>query len=202
MKIFCIGYNKTGTTSLSKIFENNNFLVAPQQPFEYNLESFFYGNYSTYINMIKNDYYDCNLFQDVPFSLPNFYKELDAEFKNSKFILTIRDSEEVWYNSLINFYKKIFINFNQPKKIDGYVYKGILFKILTEVYGAPKTNPYDIDILKKSYLKHNEDVREYFKNRNNLLVVNLKDVNLIDNLEKFLNIKMSNREIPHLNKTK
>lgn len=41
MKIFCIGYNKTGTTSLSKLMENNNIRCAPQKPFEYNLESFF-----------------------------------------------------------------------------------------------------------------------------------------------------------------
>ena len=45
MKIFCIGYNKTGTTSLSKLMENNNIRCAPQKPFEYNLESFFYENY-------------------------------------------------------------------------------------------------------------------------------------------------------------
>lgn len=202
MKVFCIGYNKTGTTSLSKIFENNNFSVAPQIPFEYNLESYFYGNYSTYINMIKNDYYDYSVFQDVPFSLPNFYEELDTEFKNSKFILTIRDTEHDWYDSLIRFYKKNFFNFNQPKKIGGYVYEGILFKLLTEIYGAPKTNPYDVDSLKKSYVQHNESVYQYFKDKNNLLVINLKDKNIIDKLEKFLDIKFNNREIPHLNRTK
>ena len=29
-KVFCIGMNKTGTTTMSKIFKNLNFRVAPQ----------------------------------------------------------------------------------------------------------------------------------------------------------------------------
>jgi len=53
MKVFGIGFNKTGTSSLSQIFVNNNFKVAPQNPFEYNLESYFYKNYSTFTEMIK-----------------------------------------------------------------------------------------------------------------------------------------------------
>lgn len=116
MKIFGIGYNKTGTTSLSSIMNNNNISTCPQKPFECNLESYFYGNYDTITKMIKNDYYDYTFFQDVPFSLPNFYKTMDCEFPNSKFILTIRDNENEWYNSLIRFYKKLFLNFHNPKK--------------------------------------------------------------------------------------
>lgn len=153
--------------------------------------------------MIKNDYYEYSFFQDVPFSLPKFYKVLDKEFKNSKFILTIRDNENEWYDSLIRFYKKIFINFYNPKKISGYVYEGILFKILTKVYMAPKVNPYCESSLKKSYLNHIENVKEYFKYREkDLLVLNLKDGELITKLENFLEIKFNNKNIPHLNKTK
>lgn len=202
MKIFCIGYNKTGTSSLSKIMDNNNITTAPQIPFEYNLESFFYGNYSTFIKMIKNDYFEYPFFQDVPFSLPNFYKILDKEFEDSKFILTIRDDENEWYDSLIRFYKKLFMNFYNPKNIDGYVYKGIVFKVLTEVYEAPKTNPYCEKMLKQSYLKHIHNVKEYFKGReDDLLILNLKDKELIKKMENFLEIKLNNKEIPHLNRT-
>jgi len=202
MKIFGIGYNKTGTTSLSKLMTSNNISVAEQKPFEYNLESYFYGNYNTFTNMIKDDYYDITFFQDVPFSLPSLYKFLDKEFPNSKFILTIRDDENVWYDSLIRFYKKLFINFANPKKIGGYVYEGILFKILTKVYGTPKHDPYNENILKNSYLKHISDVKEYFKNTNRLLVINLKDDDTIEKLENFLNIEFKDKTIPHLNKSK
>ena len=202
MRVFGIGYNKTGTTSLSKIFENNNFSVAPQHPFECNLESFFYGNYSTFTNMIKNDYFEYTLFQDVPFSFPKFYEVLDQEFENSKFILTIRDNEDVWYNSLINYYKKIFPNFHRPKIIAGYVYEGVLFKILTRVWGGSVDDPYDENLLKNSYLQHIEDVKKYFESKNNLLILNLNEKDTIDKLEVFLGIKLKIREIPHLNRTK
>jgi hypothetical protein len=202
MKIFAIGYNKTGTTSLSKIMDNNNIFTAPQRPFECNLESYFYGNYSTYVEMVKNDYYEYSFFQDVPFSLPNFYKVLDEEFKNSKFILTVRDNEDQWYDSLIRFYKKGFPNFYNPKKINGYIYEGLLFKFLTKGYGSPKTNPYCESSLKKSYLEHIKNVQDYFKNREkDLLVINLKDDDLLLKLENFLQIKFINNEVPHLNRT-
>lgn len=202
MKIFCIGYNKTGTTSLSELMRMNNISVAPQKPFEYNLESFFYKNFSTYIQMIKDDYYEYTFFQDVPFSLPDFYKVLDKEFPDSKFILTIRDNEDVWYNSLIRFYKKNFPNFYNPKKISGYIYEGWIFKILTFGYGAPKTNPYSESCLKQSYLKHISEVKKYFDNKNNLLIVNLKDVDLVNKLENFLDFELRYKSIPKLNSTK
>jgi len=201
MKIFCVGYNKTGTTSLSTIMSNNNISVAPQKPFEFNLESYFYDNYSTFTNMIKEDYYDINFFQDAPFSLPNMYKFLDKEFPNSKFILTIRDNENEWYDSLIRFYKQVFINFINPKKVSGYVYDGIFFKILTKAWGTPKYDPYNEQILKNSYLKHNQDVENYFKNTNKLLKINLKDKDLIEKIENFLELKFKDKNIPHLNKS-
>ena len=201
MKIFCVGYNKTGTTSLSTIMSNNNIPVAPQKPFEYNLESYFHDNYSTFVKMIKNDYYEYSFFQDVPFSLPNFYKVLDKEFENAKFILTVRDTKDEWYTSLIRFYKKMFLNFYNPKSIDGYVYEGVIFKILTKAWGTPKYDPYNEQILKNSYLKHNQDVENYFKNTNKLLKINLKDKDLIEKIENFLELKFKDKNIPHLNKS-
>lgn len=201
MKIFCIGYNKTGTTSLSEFMRVNNISVAPQLPFEYNLESYFYKNYSTFVQMIKEDYFDYTFFQDVPFSLPEFYKIMDKEFENSKFILTIRDDEDVWYNSLIKFYKKNFPDFYSPKKIAGYVYEGWIFKILTSVYGAPKTNPYDEKSLKRSYSKHIDDVKKYFVGKDNLLILNLKDKDVITKLENFLEVEFEHKNMPKLNST-
>jgi len=151
--------------------------------------------------MIKNDYYSYTFFQDVPFSLPNFYKTLDIEFPNSKFVLTIRDNEDEWYQSLIRFYKKIFINFKQPELINGYVYQGIIFKILTKAYNSPKTHPYDEISLKNAYKNHIKEATEYFTDKDNLLIVNLKDSNIIHKIENFLNIEFKNKGIPHLNKS-
>jgi hypothetical protein len=201
MKIFCIGYNKTGTSSLSEIFFQNGFSVAPQQPFECNMESYYFDSYDTIVKMIKNDYYQYSFFQDVPFSMPNFYKTLYENFPHAKFILSVRDDEKVWYQSLVKFHKKVFKNFKNPTEIS-WTYRGWVFKMLTQSYGAPKYNPYDYNYLTKSYLKHIEDVENFFKDKKNSLIkINLKDPNLIDKLETFLDVGFENRKVPHLNKS-
>ena len=108
MKIFCIGFNKTGTTSLQRLLLDEGFIDSRQEHFEQNLDSYVLKNYSTYTGIIKTCYSTSNIFQDIPFSLPNFYKELYKEFPEAYYILTVRDSSEVWYNSLDRFYKKSF----------------------------------------------------------------------------------------------
>lgn len=200
MKVFCIGFNKTGTTSLSEIFSNNLFLVSPQTPFEYNTYSYIYGNPLTIIEMIKNDYFEYSFFQDVPFSLPNFYEHLFTHFPSAKFILTVRDNENVWYQSLVRSHKR-FPNFKNPKKIQ-YVYEGWTHKIQTDGYGAPVYDPYNYDILTSAYTKHIKDVENFFSDKpNKLLKVNLKEKDLILKLENFLEVPFTNRTVPHLNKT-
>lgn len=201
MKIFCIGYNKTGTTSLTEFFTQNGYLISPQIPFEYNLNSYFYKNYSTFINMIKEDYYDKTFFQDVPFSLPDFYKILDSEFEDSKFILTIRNDENDWYNSLVRYHKQKFTNFYNPHNIM-YIYQGCITKILNNAYGSPKHDPYNPEILKQSYVKHIKDVTEYFsKKSNKLLILNL-EIDKVSKLENFLDIKFTLDKFPKINISK
>ena len=48
MKIFCIGFNKTGTTSLQDLLHSEGLNSGDQQIFEYNLNSYRFGNYSTF----------------------------------------------------------------------------------------------------------------------------------------------------------
>jgi hypothetical protein len=200
MKIFCIGYNKTGTTSLTEFMRINGFLIAPQTPFEYNLNSYIYGNNSTFIEMIKNDYYNYTFFQDVPFSLPNFYKTLDQEFENSKYILTVRNNPDQWYNSLISYHKSKFENFKNPSQIQ-YVYHGWVNQILTNVYKSPKYDPYNEKHLKKSYSDHINSVKEYFKDKKDkLLILNL-ETDSPKILQNFLGVKLSYQDFPHINKS-
>lgn len=201
MKIFCIGFNKTGTTSLKNFFDNNNFLTAPVHPFELRMDHYYTNNYKEIIKLINQKYSNFSFFKDVPFSCPNFYKSLDEEFKNSKFILTIRDSEDEWYNSLIRFHKK----FGDINKVSKFIYvkPGWMINFLNNCYGSTKESPYDEKILKNSYLKHIEDVKEYFKDReNDLLIINLKDKDVINKIENFLNVELSYKKMPHINKSK
>lgn len=195
-KVFGIGFNKTATTSLSLLLGSNGFNVAPQKPFEYNMESYYYCR-NTLIEMINNDYNHFNFFQDIPFSLPDFYRDLDKSFPDAKFILTVRDNDSQWYNSLVNMHRRKFTHFDNPKKIT-MKYEGWLYNYLTRCYGSPEDNPYCEVSLKSAYNKHISDVIKYFEGREDkLLVCNIKDEDLIDKLESFLERPLHNKYIPH-----
>jgi len=106
-KIFCIGRNKTGTTSMAAIFRLLKITVGYQRKAELLAKKVLEGDYREFFKYVK---YEGVAFQDIPFSLPHIYKVLDENFPNSKFILTIRDSPEVWYNSLTKYHANIFGN--------------------------------------------------------------------------------------------
>lgn len=210
-KIFCIGFNKTGTTSLKDLFSNNGFKVAPERVFESNLNSYKFGDPSTYINMIKEDYSHCTFFQDVPFSLPNFYKSLYQEFPDSYFILSTRNTPEIWYNSLLNFHKKAFGPKYKTPWLNSYCYQGWMFDYICQLHysqpntndlGSPKSDPYNKTILIESYNNHNNGVKEFFKGKDNLIEINLSIPKDLNKLQNFLNIKFTNTSFPHSNKSK
>jgi sugar O-acyltransferase (sialic acid O-acetyltransferase NeuD family) len=202
MKIFCIGFNKTGTTSLTSFFRDNGYLVAPETPFELELDSYLSGDFKSISNKIQKEYKEYNFFQDVPFSFPELYKHLFEEFPDSKFILSVRDDEEQWHNSLISYHTKLFGNLEEPAKIN-YLKDNWLFSILTQVYKSPPSNPYDFSSLTQTYLKHNQDARKFFKDvPERFLEINIKEENVVEKIEKFIGVTFEHRNMPHLNQTK
>jgi len=102
-KIFGIGNNKTGTTSLKAAMGELGFIVGHQRPAEKLMEDWAKRDFSPIISYCKSGQF----FQDVPFSKPYTYVVLDHEFPGSKFILTVRGSPEQWYNSLTEFHAKL-----------------------------------------------------------------------------------------------
>ncbi len=202
-KIFCIGRNKTGTTSMSQLFNNLGYRVASQRPAELLIEDWQKGDFAKIIRFAK---YRGEVFQDIPFSLPGTYKILDEEFKNAKFILTVRDSPDEWYSSLINFHSKVFGNGSIPQKTDllnaSYIYPGWAWKAFRCIYDTPEEDLYNKEILINSYINYNNDVQEYFKDKpNQLIVINLKDEDTNAKLRDFLALESPIQEIPWENRT-
>lgn len=201
-KIFCIGFNKTGTTSISSLFSNLGYDVAPQHVFEPLLKEVMKGDFKRLIKYVK---YKGVVFQDVPFSVPNIYKILDREFPNSKFILTVRDNSDIWYSSIVNFHSKKIGNGNIPTVSDlatfNYIYEGWILDAMRFVFNTSESDIYNAEQLKRVYENHNRDVIKYFSNDEKLLVVNLKDPNVLKSIQAFLGIEKTELEIPWKKKT-
>jgi hypothetical protein len=203
-KIFIVGRNKTGTTSMKKAFEDLGFVVGEKLVSDYLTDKYFLtGNYSKLIRFIDT----AEVFQDVPFSLCEFLPVLDKNFPGSKFILTVRDNELQWYNSLVKFHSKRYgkngdiPSFSDLESQEKYAGSGFLINVM-RVHGTPKNNPYSKDIMCAHYNRHNEYVVEYFKRRPGvLLVVNLSDQGAYKSFLEFIGVDSDFKSFPWENQT-
>ena len=203
MKVFCIGRNKTGTTSLELALKELGYKMGSQTQGEMLIRQWKDNNFSPIIELAKT----ADAFQDIPFSYDNTYKHLDLAFPNSKFILSVRNSPEEWYNSLVRFHSKLFGNGNIPTsknlKNASYRWKGWIYETMSNLYHTPENDPYNKEILINHYINYNKEVINYFKDRpDDLLVINLKDENSYLDFCKFLNEEPKRNNFPHLNKSK
>lgn len=147
-------------------------------------------------------------FQDIPFSLPRTYGVLDEAFPDARFILTVRDSEEQWFSSLVKFHTKLFSSdpARPPTEQDlansVYRYRGFTLDAMKAVYGYPDVGLYDADFYKNLYRGHIEQVTRHFKGTSRLLVLNVSDQNAYRSLAQFLAIDVSKDHVfPWKNKT-
>jgi Sulfotransferase domain len=201
-KVFCIGQNKTGTTSMAAILANAGFRVAPQQPAEKMLNDWKKRNFRNIIEFCKK--YDA--FQDVPFSFDYTFQALDGAFPKSKFILTVRDSTEQWYESTVRFHSKR-LGLNEIPTArhlmeDPGVWKGWVWEAFKANYGVREGNPFDREILCHHYEEYNHRVCKYFENRSeDFLIINLSNSDASRQLSSFLCIPQQIVSILHLNKS-
>lgn len=200
MKIFCIGCNKTGTTSLYDEFQRNGYSMGNQKEAEYLLNDYVTGNFEKIIKYCES----ADVFQDVPFSFQNTYKYLDEAYPNSKFILSVRNTAEEWYDSLVYFHlyrhNRGTIPTAEQLQTNPYIYRGWMWEVMNGVYGTTEKDPYDKQTLINYYNKHNEDTIEYFKHRpNDFIKINLADFNSYNTFKKFMGIENEFKSFPHSN---
>lgn len=201
-KVFCIGLNKTGTTSLNRFMEVNGFKCGNQSEGELLIGEYAKSNWKPILAFCKT----AEFFQDLPFSAPRTAKVLLEKFPKAIFILTERSSPEIWYDSLCNFHKKYFKasglmpNSVELKQSD-YRYPGFAWDANRALYKSPEDDPYSKEILIESYIKHSAEVRTLFKGRSNLLTLSIEDSKAVSKLEAFLKIESKIKDMPWLNKT-
>ena len=205
-KVFCIGMLKTGTTSMETLFKQLGYDVGDQGAAERQMKNWARRNWLPLLEYCKKS----QAFQDVPFAFPMTYVALDAYFPKSKFILTVREDEDIWYSSYIRFTKKIIAErFGIPleqalqvanvKRYD-YRYAGYLFEVQRCCFGVGEDEIYDAEIYKRQYLKHIADVKDYFRfTEDKLLVVGLHEPKAKERICSFLKVPNDGTQLPRLN---
>jgi len=202
-KVFCIGKNKTGTTSMKAAMQELGYIVGNQRNAELLLEDYAKRDFRKLIKYCET----AQFFQDFPFSKPYSFVILDYAFPGSKFILTIRDSPEQWYRSLTRFHAKIWgKNGRIPTKEDlqnaTYIYKGRPWRSQELLSDTPEDDPYNKDLLIKEYVDYNDTVKNYFKHRpDDLLILNVAEKGAYRQLTEFLGLDLQQKDFPWKNKT-
>jgi hypothetical protein len=140
-KVFCIGFQKTGTSSMRDALKSIGYRVAGHYGTDLPLEELRTRYVAMGLAMAK----DYDAVQDMPWAL--IYRELDAAFPGAKFIYTMRDADN-WINSMVKHFE------TRPSSVRQLTYGA--------EYPCPAGNE---EAYKKVYLEHRSAVMDYFAGR-------------------------------------
>jgi hypothetical protein len=115
-------------------------------------------------------------FSDAPYFL--MYKYFDEKYPNSKFILITRDDND-WLES----FKKLWSKEGLADPVSFACYQEYIEKL-----SSNNILSLTDDELLSMYKTHNEKVIDYFKNKENLLVMDINDSQKKEKISSFLNI--------------
>jgi hypothetical protein len=176
-KVFGIGWAKTGTTTLGACLEILGYSHQGQDlDLVYDVES---GHLERIFSVV--DRFD--VFEDWPWIL--LYKELDERYPNSKFILTIRDTDR-WWRSYQNHVT------TRGARSD-------IGQIRRIIYGFEDGLQHKQAYIER-YERHNAEVLRYFAQRpNDLLVMNWENGDGWAQLCSFLGKPIPKQPLPHAN---
>jgi len=171
-KIFCIGFHKTGTTTLAVALTELGYNVTG--PNGINDSNISVNALPMAFDLVKR--YDA--FQDNPW--PVIFKDVDAKFPGSKFILTVRTSES-WIKSQVAHFG------TRTTPMREWIY-GV---------GCPEGNE---AVYLDRYNNHNKEVMEYFNDRpDDLLAMDLRHGDGWDEICAFLGKEIPDTPFPHAN---
>jgi hypothetical protein len=191
VKIFQIGFNKCGTTSLAEFFNSNK--IASVHYDDGKLATLMWLNHRHNLPLIPNKYANFQGFFDMQnihanppiFIAQRLFKDLDQQYPGSKFILNIRD-KNAWIRSR-----------SRHKTVYGDTYLGLTAR------QYKKTEPEVLSMWSKEWDEHIAAVKEYFKDRpDDLLIFDIEH----DGPEKLRNFFIENyaldlKKYLHKNKT-
>lgn len=217
-KIFCVGNNKTGTTSLGVFLKKLGYDVAPQTPamriYVSHLDKKLdlWPHLSSFID--KHD-----AFQDFPFADTEILDDLVKKYRDAKFIYSIRNPRS-WYNSMIKFHAKMFKfsifqddKFWSPcdksemmralgKKVDS-AYELSIGEIHMIRFGLASQNElFNRKIYMQHHIDHEKNALKSLRGTNHLMIDVTRDTRIEMKICDFLEIKQpSSHQFPHANKS-
>ncbi|RKT35272.1 hypothetical protein BXY70_1303 [Roseovarius halotolerans] len=177
-KVFCLGFQKTGTSSVGLALKKLGYSVASYYPFRdlASKDTLTWDEVTDRALSIAESY---DAAKDTPW--PLLYRELDAAFPNARFILITRN-RDAWINSAVKDFA------HHPNAIHNLIYDC----------------PYPVgheDTWLARYDRHNAEVKAYFANRPDDFIsldMNQGEVNW-DNLCRFLDEPDPGIAWPHAN---
>jgi len=178
-KVFCIGLNKTGTTSLGDALSILGYRRYGWggQAAQFTLR-WHEGRFTPQMHA-EVEKYDC--FEDLPW--PLMFEHLDKTYPGSKFILSRRADGETWLKSI------------QTHVSGGRNWVGHFL-----VYGSYDPER-DAKLYLKTYYSHIMMVREYFANQpGKLLEICFEEGHGWKELCSFLDVDMPGELFPHANR--
>jgi hypothetical protein len=149
-KIFCVGFQKTGTTSMAAALELLGYRTASIFGRDWPLDELRRGYVARGLELARS----WDAVQDMPW--PLMYRELDQAFPGAKFVLTWRETDR-WLASIVGHF-------------------GANPAVLQQLtYGADAPFPVGHEArYREVYDRHNDAVRAYFRDRpGDLLEMNL-----------------------------
>ncbi|MEL7267258.1 MAG: sulfotransferase [Planctomycetota bacterium] len=201
-KVFCIGRGKTGTTSMYFALKELGYFMGDElEAALIYADHYFQNQFDELIAYCEK--YDA--FQDLPFSAAGTFKVVDEAFPGSKFILTIRDSPDQWYNSHIRFQSKRMAGGKLPTYDDiakfNYIRTGYSTHLL-KLNGTTPDDPFNKEKLIAAYERHNQEIVDHFADRpDDLLILNVAEAGAFQKLAAFLGEKTDQTEFPWKNRT-
>ena len=170
-KVFCVGFHRTGTSSLRAALEILGYRVcgsvATEDPdVAARVHEIAFG--------LLDDY---DAFEDNPW--PVLWRELDARRPGSRFILTIRPAS-AWVRSVVRFFGE------KTTPMREWIYGA----------GSPVGSE---DLYRARFERHNQEVVEYFRDRpGDLLVLRITEGEGWPELCSFLGRPLPEEPFPHL----
>lgn len=177
-KVFCIGFQKTGTTTMDQALRILGYRVTgPNHVRDADIAE-------TYERIAAELSQQFDAFQDNPW--PLVYRQMDALHPGSRFILTVRD-EDRWFDSYRNHFED-----RKASPMEVLVYG----PEAAWLEGGP-------ELYKGRMRRHNAEVREYFRDRpGDLLVLDVTKDHRWEPICDFLGDPVPDVPFPHSNQRK